>query len=111
MGYTLNWYGPGGGLERTNRVSGAIVKKVEKKAEVFELLNDWYGITNDEELAIFHRNVPHTESNLSPTWSLKFMTMPHRYGAKAYTFVDYDTDEILDYRIKATMHYTGSWIT
>eukprot|EP00956_Cyclotella_meneghiniana_P022369 scaffold42280_cov23-Cyclotella_meneghiniana.AAC.1 len=108
VGYTLNWYGPGGGLERTNRVSGAIVRKVEKKAEVFELLNDWYGITNDEELAIFHRNIPHTESNLSPTWSLKFMTMPHRYGAKAYTFVDYDTDEILDYRIKATMYYTGS---
>ena len=108
VGYTHNWYGPGGGLERTNRVSGAYVVKVDKKAEVFRLLNDWYGVSNDEELAIFHRNVPHNETNTWPTWSLKFINMPMRYGAKEFTFVEYDNDETLGYRIKATEYYTGS---
>eukprot|EP00956_Cyclotella_meneghiniana_P009001 scaffold12332_cov58-Cyclotella_meneghiniana.AAC.2 len=108
VGYTHNWYGPGGGLERTNRVSGAYVVKVDKKAEVFRLLYDWYGVSNDEELAIFHRNVPHNETNAWPTWSLKFINMPQRYGAKEFTFVEYDNDEILGYRIKATEYYTGS---
>ena len=102
-----NWYGPGGAKERTNRVSGAIFRKVTSRAEVFTILDRYYDIKNDEELTAFHKTIPHTETNLSPTWPLVFQGMPHRYGATAHTFAEYDSNAVLDSRIKATIHYTG----
>lgn len=108
VGYTTCWYGPGGAKERTNRVSGAICRKVNSKAEVFASLKQFYDIENDDQLAAFHRTIPHTETNLSPTWPLLFQGMPHRYGAKNYTYVEYDSDDVLDSRIQATIHFTGT---
>lgn len=55
----------------------------------------------------FHRDIPHTETNLSPTWPLIFQGMPHRYGAKSFTYVEYDSNDVLDSRIQATIHFTS----
>ena len=108
VGWTRSWYGAGGCKERTNRVSGAVFKSVPNPAAAFEYLAKWYGVHNDEELDIFHRNVPHNETNGWPTWSPYFPGMPHRYGAAAFTYVEYDDDEVLACRMAATKYYTGS---
>ena len=108
VGWTHSWYGPGGAKERTHRVSGAVFRKLKKKAEIFDVLSKTYGIMDEKDLVIFHRNVPHTETNLSPTWPVCFNGMPHRFGAVAHTWVEYDDDPTLAARIEATIHYTGT---
>ena len=103
-----SWFGPGGAQECTKRVSGAVFKKVNSRAEGMALLEKWYGIKDEAELLEFHKNVPHNETNLWPTWSLQFQGMPHRYNAKEYTFVEHDDDAVLAARLNATIFYTGS---
>eukprot|EP00956_Cyclotella_meneghiniana_P016477 scaffold25998_cov50-Cyclotella_meneghiniana.AAC.1 len=108
VGWTHSWYGPGGAKERTHRVSGAVFRKLKKKAEIFDVLSKTYGIMDEKDLVTFNHNVPHTETNLSPTWPVCFNRMPHRFGAVAHTWVEYDNDPTLAARINATIHYTGS---
>ena len=108
VGIKDRWYGPGGAKECTNRVSGSVHYKVPSEAAGYAMLLKWYEIGDADELVEFHKNVPHNETNLWPTWSLAFQDMPHRFGAKEYTWVEHDDDEVYAARLNATTFYTGS---
>eukprot|EP00956_Cyclotella_meneghiniana_P029662 scaffold72577_cov50-Cyclotella_meneghiniana.AAC.3 len=108
VGLKKHWYGPGGAKECTNRVSGSVYYKVPSEAAGMSLLQKWYEINDMDELEEFHKNVPHNETNLWPTWSLSFQDMPQRFGAKEYTWVEHDDDEVYAARLNATTFYTGS---
>jgi hypothetical protein len=53
--------------------------------------------------------IPHTETNLTPTWSEYDGETFHRHGAIAYTFCENDDQEMLEARMAVTFRLTGSY--
>jgi hypothetical protein len=82
------WLGAGRARECCMGVSGAIYHRVASEADGWREISDWYGAKNRDELLTLRRTIPHNETNLSPTWSLKAGRMFHRQGAKAWTYIE-----------------------
>ena len=105
----LDWEGPEGARYAWIGVSGAYVKGFESEAEAWERFQlSVPGVDSFEKLRQYHMSIPHTETNLSPTWSPHDGEIRHAAGSIGYTYTEHDDDEMALARMAATLRVTGS---
>ena len=102
-----HWDGPFQAKQLTQSVSGS-------KYFSFNDINDTWArlqhsfpfLKNRQDIRDWHKAIPHTETNLSPTYSN--FDGPHLYNkcAKAYTFMEMDDEEMIYFRKKRTLQIT-----
>ena len=89
-------------------VSGASIRAYDNENDAwadFEL--SFPGVNSIERLRAMHMAVPHTETNLSPTWSEHDGRRFHAEGADAFTYTEADDTEMVISRMAATLAVTG----
>lgn len=103
------WWGRGNARWLTQGISGARYKSFATKAEAWAWINEAYPEVYDEKTCEeFWTRIPHTETNLSPTFSMIDGKIFHRADATAYTFCESDDEKLLTIRMKVTKDLTGS---
>lgn len=90
-------------------VSGAYIKSFTDINDAWaEIERRFPGVNSFETLRKFHKGIPDTETNMSPTWSDVDGETRHQFGSVAYAFTEADDADLLLLRKQATLRVTGS---
>jgi hypothetical protein len=110
IGVYDNYYAKHNAKYVSQGISEGSVLRADNDAEGWTLVNIRIpGVDSPAKLRLFHMCIPHSETNLSPTWSDYDGETFHRHGAIAYTFCENDDQEMLEARMAVTFRLTGSY--
>jgi hypothetical protein len=110
VGVYDNYYAKHNARYLSQGISGGSVLRADNDAEGWSLVNIRIpGVDSPAKLRIFHMCIPHTETNLTPSYSDYDGETFHRHGAIAYTFCENDDQEMLESRMAMTLQLTGSY--
>ena len=105
-----NWDGPFQAKQLTQGVSGSKYYSFDDINDAWARLQQSFPFLIDREsIRQWHKTIPHTETNLSPTYSRFDGPHVHRKLAEAYTFTEMDDEEMIYFRKKRTKQITGTW--
>ena len=109
-GVYFGYQGPGQPKYLTQGVSGALVIGFDSQASAIERFNLSYPFINSyDDLENWRRSISHLETNLSPTWPNYDGQIYHSRGARAYPYVEHDSEELFNARYQATFNILGSY--